>query len=95
MQEHTQICKELDGTLCALDSLRGRLQQLAEFCEATSRAEQGPSCRALLLRLAGQCASVASADAPSTPSRACQVRDIPIVSIVSVYSHDSGTVNRS
>ena len=74
MQEHTQICKELDGTLCAVDSLSGRLQRLAELCEASSGAERAPSCRALLLRLAEQCASVASADAPSTPSRACQVR---------------------
>ena len=76
MQEHTQICKELDGSLCAVDSLSGRLQRLAELCEASSGAERGPSCRALLLRLAEQCASVASTDAPSTPSRACQVRRI-------------------
>ena len=62
MQEHTQICKELEGTLCAVDSLSARLQRLAELCEASSGAERGPSCKALLLRLAEQCASVASAD---------------------------------
>lgn len=78
MQEHTQICKELEGTLCAVDSLSARLQRLAELCEASSGAERGPSCKALLLRLAEQCASVASADAPSTPSRACQVRRIQV-----------------
>ena len=80
MQEHTQICKELDGTLCGVDSLSGRLQRLAELCEASSGAERGPSCKALLLRLAEQCTSLASADAPSTPSRACQVRRILLLS---------------
>ena len=79
MQDHTLICKELDRAVNAMDSLNERLQRLADFCEASSRDEQSPTHRALLLRLAHQCMSAAllPTDGASSSGRSCQVRNRP------------------
>ncbi len=77
MPDHTLICKQLDRAVNTVDSLNERLQRLANFCEATSRDEQSPTHRALLLRLAHQCISAAllPADGASPSGRPCQVRN--------------------
>lgn len=62
-----------------MDSLNERLQRLADFCEASSRDEQSPTHKALLLRLAHLCMSAAllPTDGASSSGRSCQVRNRP------------------